>query len=129
MRWAFALTAAGFAALLGPVYARLADLPDAVPLVLLGAAPVVAFLAWRRKRTRLGACAMVLLAATAAGTGVWMAWLAPYPPGTKGVAAIGEPAPTAPSGREPVRVRDGARFHLRAQRREDLLIVFFRGAW
>ena len=104
------LAFAGLLAAFLPVGLGLPDLPEAVPLLLLAAAGVWGAAAWRRRKSvgRLAAAAI------------------PSSSGAPGSAPdVGEPAPDVAAAR----VRDGARFELRAERGHDVLLVFFRGPW
>ena len=77
----------------------------------------------RRKSVgRLAAAAIPFLLLGAVAT--WMFLLSSYEaPGA--APDVGEPAPDVAA----TRVRDGARFELRAERGHDVLLVFFRGPW
>jgi len=118
------LTLLGVLAAVLPVGLGLPDLPDAVPLGLLAAAGAWGILAWRKKRSwrRLAlAAAPVVLGA---GAAVWMYDLSTYTP-PREAPDVGDRAPDIAA----IRVRDGARFELRAERGQGVLLVFFRGAW
>ena len=118
------LAFAGLLAAFLPVGLGLPDLPEAVPLLLLAAAGVWGAAAWRRRKSvgRLAAAAIPFLLLGAVAT--WMFLLSSYEaPGA--APDVGEPAPDVAA----TRVRDGARFELRAERGHDVLLVFFRGPW
>jgi len=118
------LTLLGVLAAVLPVGLGLPDLPDAVPLGLLAAAGTWGLLAWRKKkgwrRLALAAAPIVL----GAGVAVWMVGLSSYAP-PRSAPEVGDRAPDIAA----TRVRDGARFELRAERGQGVLLVFFRGAW
>jgi hypothetical protein len=117
------LTLVGALAAVLPAPLGFPDLPDFVPLGLLGAGAAWAwFVPWKRpRRRRLFAITQTLLAL---GFAYWMLVFSAY--GDAPNAPLpGDPAPDISA----VRVRDGARFDLVAERGHPLLLVFFRGKW
>lgn len=118
------LTLVGLAATFLPVVFKLSDLPDVVPLVLLGGGASWAWFTWVRRRGR-GRCVVAVGQTLAFGAvGYWMLFFSVYA-AAEGVPALGEPAPLIGA----TRVRDGATFWLEQQRGSTILLVFFRGAW
>ena len=102
------------------------DPPDFVPLGLLWAAAAWGFFAARRRRRgqpRRRALPIVQGVA-AAGMTYWMLIFSAYAEAS-GAARVGDRAPEISA----VRVRDGARFDLPAERGQMVLLVFFRGKW
>ena len=118
------LTLVGLAATFLPVFLKLRDLPDIVPLALLAIATGWAWFSWARQRGRGRCAAAVGHTLLLGGLGYWLLVYSVYGP-AEGVPGPGEPAPLI--GAE--RVRDGATFRLEQQRGSSVLLVFFRGAW
>jgi len=118
------LTAAGLLAALLPVGLGLANPPDAVPLAVTGAGVVWSWLAWRKRRGTRPMLAALLATCAAAGLAWWMLVFSHYAP-AEGVPRVGDQAPEIAA----VRVRDGARFRMSAERGGRVLLVFFRGEW
>ena len=119
------LTAAGIAGLLVPLSLRMEDPPDAITLPLLVAGATWGWLKWRKRRSR-GRVALASVQTLAAlGCLYWVLLFSEYAAPASGTPLVGGSAPEISA----VRVRDGATFHLAAQRGFAVLLVFFRGAW
>ena len=124
MLWPLILTVAGVLAAFLPVSLGLPDLPDLVVFALLGGGLVWGWISWRRRKGKLrllAAAAQTLLA----GAIVFWAVIASAYSEPVQAPAVGARAPEIAG----VRVRDGASFHLAAQRGHGVLLVFFRGMW
>ncbi len=127
------LTLLGLATILVPLYAYFPSPPDAVPLVLLAAGAVAAWVQWKRRKGRgrmAGAVTITLLFGVVAYWFLLFSAYAKAPPG----AAVGGNAPTA----EVRRVSDGVLVRLprgdpasqpEGSRSPAALLVFYRGAW
>ena len=124
MRFPGLLTLLGLLAAFVPAQLRLPDLPDLVPLALLLAGAVWGFVVWRKRRGRKRAFAFGAQAFVFAGMAFWMLVFSAY-----GEAPKAPRAGDLPPYISAVRVRDGARFELSAERGEQVLLVFFRGEW
>lgn len=118
------VTSAGVFAALLPAALGFPDPPDFVPLAALGLGATWGVVAWRRRPGRLRLGVASGQAAVALGMTWWMLVYSEY------AEAGGSPRP---GDRAPdisaVRVRDGARFDLAAERGHPTLLVFFRGRW
>lgn len=118
------LTALGGCAALLPAVLGFPDPPDFVPLAMLGLGAAWGVFLWCRRpgRGRLAVASLQVL--TAGGMAYWMLVFSAY-----GAAAdaprAGDRAPEVSA----IRVRDGARFDLAAERGHPVLLVFFRGRW
>ena len=124
MRWAFLLIVLGLAAAWGPVVVGWSDLPDIVPLALVAIGAGVGVFVWAKAKTFLQLVGALTCLGIAVGLGAWLFGLSAYG-AVEGTPGVGSRAPEI----APIRVRDGAKFHLTAQRKDDVLLVFFRGAW
>jgi hypothetical protein len=118
------LTTLGLLAALLPAMLRLPDPPDWVPIALLGAGAAWGWTVWARGRTRRRFALATVQALAAGGVAYWMLAFSVYAD-APGAPRIGDPAPEVSA----VRVRDGARFDLAAERGRQVLLVFFRGRW
>jgi hypothetical protein len=118
------LTLLGVCAAVLPAPLGFPDPPDIAPLGALVAGAVWGWLAWRRRRGWRRLATASAQAFAAAAIGAWMLLFSAY-----GAA----PEAPRPGDRAPaitaVRVRDGARFDLEAERGRQVLLVFFRGKW
>lgn len=118
------LTALGALAALLPAPLGFPDPPDFVPLAALGLGAAWGLFAWRqspgRRRFALAATQTLL----ALGMTYWMLVFSTYGE-APGAPRVGDKAPEISA----VRVRDGARFDLVAERGHPALLVFFRGKW
>jgi hypothetical protein len=119
--WPIVVVVAGFLAAYAPVGFGWPDLPWFLPEVVIGAGLVWLWLVARTRPRRIAAGGFTLVAALHA---FWMFSLSAY----EAPAAAPQEGQLAPDV-ETVRVRDGATFTLSAQRGQDVLLVFFRGAW
>lgn len=114
----------GYATAFGPVVLGWADLPAAVPFALMAGAVAWGWWIWGAKGGR-GRAAFASLLTVLVGLHVyWYFGFSAYAE-PKGVPEIGVRAPDV----QAVRVRDGASFHLSAQRGHGTILVFFRGHW
>ena len=116
------LVLAGFCVAFVPVVFGWPDAPAWIAFLLMGAGSIWGAALWWRKRRRL-AIALLLVLATA-GHSAWYFELARYD-APQGAPVVGVVAPEFTA----VRVVDGARFRLGAQRGHGVLLVFFRGPW
>jgi hypothetical protein len=118
------VTFAGVCAALLPAALGFPDPPDLVPLATVVLGAVWGFFAWRRRpgRRRLGIAAGQAIVAL--GMTWWMLVYSEYAE-AGGSPRLGDRAPEISA----VRVRDGARFDLAAERGHPSLLVFFRGKW
>ena len=118
------LTLLGVSSALLPAQLGFPDPPDLVPLGLLAAAASWGWLASRKRPGRRRALLASAQTLVALGMAYWMLAFSAYG------EAPGSPRPgdRAP-GIAAVRVRDGARFELAAERGHPVLVVFFRGKW
>jgi len=118
------LTLLGVSSALLPAQLGFEDPPDFAPLALLAAAAACGWLASRRRPGRRRALLASAQTLVAAGMAYWMLVFSAYG------EAPGSPRPgdQAP-GISAVRVGDGARFELAAERGHPVLVVFFRGRW
>jgi len=118
------LTLLGLLAAALPAPLRLPNLPDWLPLLLLLAGAVWGFVAWRKRRGRKRAFAFGAQVLVLAGMAYWMLVFSAYGAAPK-APHVGDMPPYISA----VRVRDGARFELSAERGVQVLLVFFRGEW
>jgi hypothetical protein len=118
------LTVLGGCAALLPAVLRLPDPPDIVPLAALGLGAAWGLFVWQRRPSRRRATVFVAQVLALCGFAFWMLVFSGYG-APAGVAATGARAPDIAA----TRVRDGARFELRAERGHTVLLVFFRGHW
>jgi len=118
------LTLLGLVAAVLPAPLRLPNPPDWVPLLLLLAGAVWGFVVWRKRRGRKRAFAFAAQALVLGGMAFWMLFFSAYGEASK-APRIGDMPPYISA----VRVRDGARFELSAERGEQVLLIFFRGEW
>jgi hypothetical protein len=118
------LTVVGLLVALAPAQLGLPDPPDWIPLALLGAAAAWGSVAWARRPTRRRLALAAVPALAAGGMAYWMLGFSAYEE-TAGAPRLGDAAPPVTA----VRVRDGARFDLVAERGRQVLLVFFRGRW
>ncbi len=118
------LTVLGGCAALLPAVLGFPDPPDFVPLAMLGLGAAWGVYLWRRRpgRRRLAVASLQILAA--GGMACWMLVFSAYG-AAAGAPRVGDRAPEISA----VRVRDGARFDLAAERGHPVLLVFFRGRW
>ncbi len=117
------LTLPGVLAALLPAVLGIQDPPDFVPLAMLGLGAAWGLLAWRRRPGRRRLAVFATQTLLALGMAWWMLVFSAYDdaPGPR----VGDRAPDISA----VRVRDGARFDLAAERGHPSLLVFFRGKW
>lgn len=121
MLWPVVVTVAGFLAAYLPVGVGCPDVPWALPEIAIGAGVVWLWFVARTRARRAVAAGFTLAAAFHA---YWLVSLSAYAP-PEAAPAAGDLVPDV----EAVRVRDQAKFTLSAQRGQDVLLVFFRGAW
>ena len=118
------LTLLGVSAALLPAQLGFPDPPDFVPLGLVAAAAAWGWLAPRKPRGRRRTALPVAQTLVALGMAYWMLVFSAYGE-APGSPRPGDRAPAVAA----VRVRDGARFELAAERGHPMLLVFFRGRW
>lgn len=118
------LTILGGSAALLPAVLGFPDPPDFAPLAMLGLGAAWGLFQWHRRpgRRRLALASTQVLAA--GGMAYWMLVFSAYGE-VAGAARVGDRAPLISA----IRVRDGARFDLAAERGHPVLLVFFRGPW
>lgn len=124
MRLPLLLTLLGLLAALLPSSLGFPDPPDFVPLAALAVAAIWGALVSRRRPARRRLAAVTAQWLVAGGMTWWMLVFSAYGD-PAGAARTGDPAPQITA----VRVRDGARFDLAAERGHPTLLVFFRGKW
>ena len=124
MLWPIVLTLVGLLAAFLPVSLGLSDLPDVIPLAVMGAGLVWGWIKWRQKKGKLRFF-YASLQTVLGGLLVFFLFVATAYAPANAVPAVGAPAPEISA----VRVRDGASFHLAAQRGNGVVLVFFRGSW
>jgi len=124
MLWPLILTVAGLLAAFLPVSLGLPDLPDFVAFALLGGGLLWGWITWRRRKGKLRFVAATGQTLLAGMVVFWAVFSSAYTVDAE-APAVGAPAPDIAG----VRVRDGASFHLAAQRGHGVLLVFFRGMW
>ena len=128
MLWPLLLTLAGYVLAVGPVALGQPDLPEPLPLLVMGIALVWGFqVFWRQRSQRRAwprALAFSFQVLMLFGHLAWYFGLAAYEE-PDGVSERGSRAHNVVSRR----VSDGAPFDLVAQRGDDVVLVFFRGAW
>ncbi len=117
------LTVLGGCAALLPAVLGFPDPPDFVPLAMLGLGAAWGLHAWRRRPGRRRLAVALAQSLAALGMAYWMFVFSAY--GDATAPRAGDRAPQISA----VRVRDGARFDLAAERGHPLLLVFFRGKW
>lgn len=115
----------GYLAAFGPVACGWADLPAAIPFALMAAAVAWAWWIWGRRGGRGRAASASALTVLLGLHAYWYFGFSTYGEEGAGIPVPGDPAPEF----QAVRVRDGASFHLSAQRGHEVVLVFFRGAW
>lgn len=121
MLWPIVVIVAGFLAASVPLGFGWRDVPWGIPQVVIGAGLVWLWLVARTPPRRITAGGFTLVVALYA---FWMYSLSAYE-APAAAPQVGDLVPDV----ETVRVRDGAKFALSAQRGQDVLLVFFRGAW
>jgi hypothetical protein len=118
------LTLLGGCAALLPAVLGFPDPPDFVPLAVLGLGAAWGIFQWRRRPGRGRAVVASIQVLAAGGMAYWMLFFSSYG-APAGAPRVGDRAPDISA----VRVRDGARFDLAAERGHPVLLVFFRGHW
>ncbi|MEE8106538.1 MAG: hypothetical protein V3T86_13465 [Planctomycetota bacterium] len=121
---AFVLTLGGLALAYLPVTFGWADLPDAVSLAPMFLGAVWAWSVARKRPGRVRLLTAVLLTLLPAAYTVWAFGYARYEHPDAAVG-LGARAPDIYARR----ARDGAHWQLAGLRGQDVLLVFFRGAW
>lgn len=118
------LTLLGALAAVMPAPLGFPDPPDFVPLGMLAAGTLWAWLARRKRKGRGPLVLATTQTLVALAIAYWMLGFSAYG-AASGAPAAGDKAPPITA----TRVRDGARFDLAAERGHPVLLVFFRGKW